>query len=439
MISFVVPLYNHLAESQVMLYSLLESLPAALSHEVIIVDDASTDGTRNWLAGLALSNVRVLINDQNLGYAKTNNRGVATAQGELLCLLNNDLVFEPGWLEPMLTMISSVPLRAGVVGNVHYRVVDGQLDHAGVYLSQAGAFMHKRPDPLPDRVIDKQIAVTGACVLMRRALFDEVGGFDERFINGCEDIDLCYKLRSLGLSILVSYESQIRHHVSLSRGKVSLQNERNSQMLFAKWRKEIKQDLAAVWLPLLQARSGWDKALLPGALSAEFMDSPHTAARLVAESVMCAKEAYWERELSAEFGAEAAVPGVNPFRVKSAGLYRVPGYSFYAVTDEMIFEVTGLTSARNFYVCGFKADADEARGVQVRIEVNGIQTVTHRLGKHRTINVGVIDPLWFSGVPNRVKVVFEVVDAQGSLVGVATDTVYLTHVVVDDLEVKEFL
>lgn len=431
-ISFVVPLYNHLAESQVMLFSLLESLPRDLTYEVILVDDASADGTRDWLAELSLPQVRFAVNAHNSGYAYTTNHGAGLATGDYLCLLNNDLVFEPGWLEPMLGALLSPTSKLGLVGNVQYRVADGSLDHAGVRLSDAGHFVHMQPEVLPDSGLQKVLAVTGACMLMRRAMFEQVGGLDERYLNGCEDIDLCYKVRQLGLDVAVSYESRIKHHVSLSRGQVSLQNERNSQMMFAKWRKEIKQDLAAVWLPMLQNGSGWDASALPGLLSADFLGSPFTASRIIAKSVLCRLEAYWARTLG-----DAPLTPVDDIRVSTRGVERVPGAPYYKISDAVVIAVVGLRSARNVYVCGFKVAADEPREIAVSFEVNGIQTVVQRLASEQDMNVGVINPLWLSGAPNRIEVSFAFVGADGVALGNACGAVCLTHVVVDDQEFRD--
>ncbi|MES1194676.1 MAG: glycosyltransferase [Opitutus sp.] len=94
-VSFVVPLYNCLGLTQAMLASLQASLPADLALEIIFVDDGSTDGTREWLATLP-PDIRVVLNEKNLGYAAANNRGAALARGEFLALLNNDLILAPG-------------------------------------------------------------------------------------------------------------------------------------------------------------------------------------------------------------------------------------------------------------------------------------------------------------------------------------------------------
>ena len=98
--SFIIPLYNCRAHSRECLRTLQDTLPPGLAHEILLVDDGSTDGTRTWLATLP-SPVRVLLNERNLGFAGTCNRGAAAARGRLLFFLHNDLVLLPGWFEPM--------------------------------------------------------------------------------------------------------------------------------------------------------------------------------------------------------------------------------------------------------------------------------------------------------------------------------------------------
>ncbi len=131
-VSFVVPLFNHLDYSKAMLATLQATLPPGLTHEIILVNDASTDDTRQWLSSLAGLGLLGVQNDSNMGFARSVNAGVAHAKGKVLALLNNDLLLTRGWLEPMLAVIHRSWLNAGVVGNVQLRVVDGSLDHAGV-------------------------------------------------------------------------------------------------------------------------------------------------------------------------------------------------------------------------------------------------------------------------------------------------------------------
>jgi len=187
-VTFIVPLFNHLRETRVMLKTLEASLPAGISYELIFVNDASTDGTAKWLAGHRNSLIRVITNRTNLGYAKSNNKAAKAAKGTLLCLLNNDLVFGLGGLEPMLEILKDKALGVGIVGNVQYRVVDGSLDHAGVAITPFGKIEHIQnlADNCPAWM--QVTAVTGACLLIRKSDFVAAKGFDEAFINGGEDM-----------------------------------------------------------------------------------------------------------------------------------------------------------------------------------------------------------------------------------------------------------
>lgn len=291
-VSFVVPLFNHLAETREMLASLQASLPEGLDYEIILADDASTDGTASWLKTLRDPRIKVLISETNRGYAANNNAGVRLATGQLLGLLNNDLLFEPGWLEPMLAVLLSPDLKAGLVGNVQYRVADGAVDHAGVRMNRDGELEHIRTLPATDTAYTPAFAVTGACVLLRKADFEAVGGFDTAYRNGAEDIDLCFKLRRLGRDIVVANQSRIRHHVSLSRGPASLNDIRNSRVLYTAWRKEIKRKLSIVWRDLLAQAPAAYADTLEGALDPNFGASPLTAWR-VAEAILQRQAARW--------------------------------------------------------------------------------------------------------------------------------------------------
>lgn len=253
-VSFIVPLYNCLALTQAMLASLHASLPRTLEHEIILVDDGSTDGTRAWLAGLppgglgALSSpFRVVLNERNLGYAGANNRGAALARGRLLVLLNNDLVLSRGWLEPMLAAHRRLGPRAGIVGNVQLDARTGAADHSGMVVNLKAKPEHDRR--LPPRWwrwlrrTRRVVAVTGACALIERDLWTELGGFDEAFRNGGEDVDLCLRARAAGRVNVVALRSVVRHHVSASPGRKQ-RDEANSRRVALRWRYELE---SAAW------------------------------------------------------------------------------------------------------------------------------------------------------------------------------------------------
>ena len=248
-VSFIIPLYNCLALTQAMVASLQATMPGDIAPEIILVDDGSTDGTRSWLRTLAAP-FRVVLNETNLGYAGANNRGAAVATGEVLVLLNNDLVLTRRWLEPMLAAHRQLGSRVGVIGNVQRRVDDDLVDHSGVFINYKGKPEHQR-SLLPIwlrwmyRVV-RVAAVTGACALISRDLWEKLGGFDERFANGGEDVDFCFRVARERRLNAVALRSVIRHHVSASPGR-KLRDEENSCRLAQKWRAELEQLALRQW------------------------------------------------------------------------------------------------------------------------------------------------------------------------------------------------
>ena len=248
-VSFIIPLFNCQPLTRACVTSLQATLPAGLPHEIILVDDGSTDGTREWLSTLGAP-FRVVLNERNLGYAIANNRGAALAGGRFLVLLNNDLILQPHWLEPMLAAHRSLGARAGVVGNVQLDARTGCIDHAGIVLNVQGKPEHVRALPPLARWRPAGLrtvpAVTGACLLIERALWQQLGGFDEAFLNGGEDVDLCYRAREAGRATVVALASVVRRHVSYSAGR-KLRDEQNSFRLLRRWRRAFIGDATRPW------------------------------------------------------------------------------------------------------------------------------------------------------------------------------------------------
>lgn len=227
-----------------MIKSLRATIPSSLDHEIILVDDGSTDGTRSWLKTLGQPPFKILLNEQNLGYAGANNRAAATAGGEFLVLLNNDLELTPGWLEPMLALQSELN-KPGIIGNVQLNAATGAVDHAGIFVTAKGKPEH---DVMLPRTGDRKLspAVTGACILLARSLWLELRGFDPQFLNGGEDVDLCFRAGQKGCTNAVALRSVIRHHVSASPGRKQ-HDEHNAYRLTLRWKNELVRLGARAW------------------------------------------------------------------------------------------------------------------------------------------------------------------------------------------------
>lgn len=239
-VSIIVGLHNCLPLTQAMLRSLAATWPVAVTHELILVDDASTDGTRDWLRSLPMGpERRVILLDSNVGYAAANNHGARAATGRRLLFLNNDLEFSPSWAESLLQAHERLGPRAGITGNVQRRWDSDEVDHVGIRFGPKGKPEHIRELPFRRRGRWRPVdAVTGACFLVNRDLWTRLGGFDERYRNGCEDIDLCLRVRELNCAVGVALDSCVRHHVSPSPGRRD-HDEENTRRLFARWNKTI--------------------------------------------------------------------------------------------------------------------------------------------------------------------------------------------------------
>lgn len=250
-ISFVVPLFNCLALTQAMLLSLRATVPSGLDWELIFIDDGSTDATPAWLASLNEAKIRSAQNPCNQGFAVAVNRGVEMARGELIVLLNNDLVLTKRWLEPMLAVHRRLGSKAGAIGNCQIASGTGLLDHAGICINLKGKPEHIR-ERWSGAPIDcvrgyrRVVATTGACFLISRQLWIELNGFDTRFVNGCEDVDLCLRVLAARKTNAVAMRSTVIHHVSSSPGR-KLRDEVNTYRLTLKWQDTLAFLAARPW------------------------------------------------------------------------------------------------------------------------------------------------------------------------------------------------
>lgn len=232
-ISFIIPMYNRLALTKDCLASLEETV-REVTYEVILVDDTSTDGTREFARELK-SSYRVIFNDENLGYAASNNLAARSARAPVLCLLNNDTVLSQGWLEPMVALLNG-SREIGLVGNIQINMRTGLIDHAGVFFDLNGhpEHAHKGRKKIPKGPYSERNAVSAACWLIRRETFLSFGGFDETFKNGYEDVDLCVQMRLAGYRLLVSHDSVIFHYVASSPNRAA-HDRVNKELFLQRW------------------------------------------------------------------------------------------------------------------------------------------------------------------------------------------------------------
>ena len=238
--SVIVPVHGNAALTRRCLDALLAGLAADC--EAIVVDDASPDSTPELLRGYG-ERLRVVSLDENQGFAAACNAGAAAARGEALVFLNNDTEPRPGWLETLLSYAKRHP-QADVVG-AKLVFPTGAVQHAGVVIGQDG-FAHNLyaglPEDRPEVNRSRRLqAVTGACMLVRRAAFEALGGFDRGYLNSLEDVDLCLRIGVRGGEVHYCHEAVVVHLESASRGRGE-RFEQSVALWRQRWRGAVRRD-----------------------------------------------------------------------------------------------------------------------------------------------------------------------------------------------------
>ena len=216
-LSIVIVSYNARLDLVACLQS-VTGAPPAVDHDIVVVDNASTDGSA--AAAMAFPGVRVVELPRNAGFAAANNAGIRATRGELLLLLNSDTLVPAGAIDALLARFLAVE-NVGVAGP---RLVDasGRAELSfGRMMSPLNEWRQKRrtrawieAETAREQFVDW---VSGACLLVRRADAERAGLLDERFFLYTEDVDFCHAIRALGRRVLFTPAARIVHLRGRSR------------------------------------------------------------------------------------------------------------------------------------------------------------------------------------------------------------------------------
>lgn len=217
-VSIIVPVYNHFEHTYHCLKS-LQQLTDKTTFEVIVVDDCSTDETEQLIKKVA--GIRYQRQAHNAGFIESCNTGAKMAKGEFLLFLNNDTEVHPNGIDALVQTFKDKP-DAGLVGS-QLIYPDGRLQESGgIVFSDASGWNYGRLDEVNKPCYQHLREVSycsGASILIKTALFEQLGRFDERYKPAYyEDTDLAFAVRDAGLKVYVQPASQVTHFEGVSSG-----------------------------------------------------------------------------------------------------------------------------------------------------------------------------------------------------------------------------
>ncbi|PWT88094.1 MAG: hypothetical protein C5B54_11185 [Acidobacteria bacterium] len=213
--------------------------------EIIIVDNASQTPYRveDFPIAKSCSRFEIIRYDRHHSFAKSNNEAVKKCKGEYLFLINNDVLLHEDALNSALRLMK----REANVGICGSRLLfpDGSIQHCGTVFGAGnkGPFHVHRgvASHLVPRMNQERQAVTGACMLIARQLWEELGGFDEAYPFGLEDVDLCLRARERGWRVFCCNEVDSIHFESMTPGRVEL-DVPSRKLFMKKWKGRYEID-----------------------------------------------------------------------------------------------------------------------------------------------------------------------------------------------------
>ena len=271
----------------------LRASPPGCSSEIIVIDNASDDGS--WDEAGGREGVRLVRNPANVGFGRACNQAAGLAAGRHLVFLNYDCEPETGWLDALVHCADDDPGVGAAQAVVLHP--DGTVNTAGNRLHYLGFSWAPNGGPAPHGPPAEITVGSGACLLVPAQRFREVGGFWEAMFLYCEDTDICWRLRLAGLRIVVVPGSRVRHDYEFGRNPSKMFHLERNRMLM----------VAANYEALTLAR------LAPALLGTE-----------LALLVVAAKGGWLPQKLRAVSSAARALPAVREQRAAVARLRQIP-------------------------------------------------------------------------------------------------------------------
>jgi len=246
-VSIIIPVFNQVEYTKQCLEALYTTIDLE-DCEIIVVNNASTDDTQNYLRTQE-NRIKCVNNEKNLGFGGGCNTGAKIAKGKYFVFLNNDTKPQPNWIEPCIQHFND-PM-VGIVGN-KLLYPDGTIQHGGIQFVRMQnppvdfplhRFRGKKSDePLANRC-EEVHAITAACMFIPRKLFWWLKGFPEEYGMYFEDIDLNMQVREMGRKIIYEPRSVVIHYESKSTSS-QVGNElltKAANIFYQKWKPRLEK------------------------------------------------------------------------------------------------------------------------------------------------------------------------------------------------------
>ena len=205
--------------------ALLEQfLPSVVKHShnasIYVVDNASSDDSINFVK-TCFPTIKIIQNKKNFGFSKGYNEGLKNIEADVFCLLNNDVEVTPGWLNPIVEIFNN---ELNTVA-IQPKILDFKRKDYFEYAGAAGGFIDKYGYPYcRGRIFNtiekdngqfddnsKIFWASGACLFIRKEIYNKLHGFDESFFAHMEEIDLCWRIHNLGYEVKYTFQSTVYH------------------------------------------------------------------------------------------------------------------------------------------------------------------------------------------------------------------------------------
>ncbi|MEQ9230631.1 MAG: glycosyltransferase [Cyclobacteriaceae bacterium] len=248
LVSIIIPAYNQAKFTFASILSIARHTEKDIPYEVILIDDCSSDEEARGLSS-RIENLVYVQNDKNLGFLLNCNKAAKKAKGKFILFLNNDTNVQPNWLSPLVDILENEP-KTGMVGSRLVYPNGIQQEAGGIIWNDGSGWNYgKNQDPkLSEFNYVKEVDyISGASAMIRKTLWEEIGGFDERYIPAYfEDTDLAFEVRKRGYKVKYQPLSWVVHFEGISHGTdegsgIKEYQKKNREKFIEKWEVELQK------------------------------------------------------------------------------------------------------------------------------------------------------------------------------------------------------